>query len=67
MKWESSKPIRLEELTFIGAGRSEPSPLDPISENHDEAWAEDLYHDLRNRLEGKDNDGCGSVKSNQFF
>lgn len=33
---------RLEDFTFIGSGRSEPSGLDPISERHDEALAEDF-------------------------
>ncbi len=33
---------RLEDFTFIGSGRSEPSELDPISERHDEALAEDF-------------------------
>ncbi len=32
---------RIEDFTFIGSGRSDPSDLDPISERHDEALAED--------------------------
>lgn len=59
MKWESSKPIRLEELTFVGAGQSEPSLLDPISENHDEAWVEDLYSCLTRQTDRKNEDESG--------
>ena len=32
---------RMEDFTFIGSGRSPKSKLDPISERHDEALAED--------------------------
>lgn len=42
LKGRLSKHIKLEELTFIGAGHSEPSEFDPISERHDEALAEDF-------------------------
>ena len=33
---------RLADFTFIGSGRSEESDLDPISENHDEAFVESI-------------------------
>ncbi len=33
---------RFEDFTFIGSGSSAPSHLDPISERHDEALAEDF-------------------------
>ena len=36
------RPMRLEDFTFVGSGRSAPSPIDPISERHDEALAEDF-------------------------
>jgi hypothetical protein len=39
--------LRMEDLTFIGAGKSEPSPLDPISENIDAALAEDFLRPSR--------------------
>lgn len=32
--------MRFEDLTFVASGRSEPSQFDPISENHDDALAE---------------------------
>ena len=36
------RPKQLKDFKFIGSGRSQPSPLDPISERHDEALAEDF-------------------------
>ena len=33
---------KLDDLTFVGAGRSSLSDLEPISERHDEALAEDF-------------------------
>jgi hypothetical protein len=33
---------KLEDLTFIGSGRSSKSGLEPVSERHDEALAEDF-------------------------
>ncbi len=36
--------LRIEDFTFIGAGKSQPSPLDPISERIDEALAEDFLN-----------------------
>jgi len=41
-----NRRFRVEDLTFIGAGESELSRWDPISENHDEALAEDLYNEI---------------------
>ena len=41
----ATKPARrrrIEDFKFIGSGRSEPSDLDPLSERHDEALAEDF-------------------------
>ena len=38
----SRRPKRGREFSFIGAGRSQPSNLDPISEHHDEAIAQDF-------------------------
>ena len=35
-------PKRLEDFPFVGSGRSRPSSIDPISERHDEALAEDF-------------------------
>lgn len=37
-----SRRLSLEDFPFIGSGRSEPGNLDPISERHDEALAEDF-------------------------
>ena len=42
-KW---KPPKFEDFTFIASGRSEPSDEDPISENHDETLAKDLYEEM---------------------
>ncbi len=36
------EPRRAEDFRFIGAGRSQPSTLDPMSERHDEALSEDF-------------------------
>lgn len=47
LKRKPAKPIRLEDLTFIGAGRSNPGKLDPISERHDEALLEDFGKDIQ--------------------
>ena len=39
----SKRPTpRLKDFTFIGAGTSASSDLDPISERHDEALAQDF-------------------------
>ena len=38
----STRARRLDDLQFIGSGRSAESELDPISEKHDEALAEDF-------------------------
>ena len=47
----------LADLRFISAGRSKPSPLDPISENHDEAFVEAILDRIqrgrRRRPRGK--------------
>jgi len=37
-----TRRMRLEDFRLIGAGRSQTSALDPISERHDEALAEDF-------------------------
>jgi hypothetical protein len=37
---------RFSDFTFVGSGHSRPSRLDPVSENHDEAFVEDLLEDL---------------------
>ena len=39
---ETATAWKLEDLTFIGSGRSSKSGLEPISERHDEALAEDF-------------------------
>lgn len=36
---------RIEDFKSVASGRSEPSPFDPISENHDAALAEDLWRE----------------------
>ena len=47
--------LRIEDFTFIGSGRSKPSRWDPISENHDEALAEDLYNEIvENAMKSRD-------------
>ena len=33
---------KLDDLTFVGAGRSSRAGLEPVSERHDEALAEDF-------------------------
>jgi plasmid stability protein len=38
--------LRIEDFTFIGSGSAEPSRWDPISENHDDALAEDLLKEI---------------------
>ena len=35
---------KLDDLTFVGAGRSYRTGLEPVSERHDEALAEDFAH-----------------------
>lgn len=37
------KPKTIQDFKFIGAGRSKKSDLDPISERHDEALAQDFH------------------------
>ena len=39
---EPRQPASIERFSFIASGQSSPSGLDPISERHDEALAEDL-------------------------
>ena len=39
---ENTKPITVEDFTFIGMGRSNQGDLSPLSERHDEALAEDF-------------------------
>ena len=39
---KESRRLTLEDLTFIGSGRSKPSDPRPLSERHDEALADDL-------------------------
>ncbi len=36
----NAKPVSIEDLTFIGMGRSEQGELSPVSERHDEALEE---------------------------
>ncbi len=40
----AKRRLRIEDFTWVGAGKSEPSPLDPISEHIDEALAEDFLN-----------------------
>ena len=35
-----AKPVTIEDLTFIGMGRSEQGELSPVSERHDEVLEE---------------------------
>ena len=38
-----TEPVwNLDDLTFVGSGRSSRSGLEPVSERHDEALAEDF-------------------------
>ena len=38
-----SAPVwKLDDLTFVGSGRSSRTGLEPVSERHDEALAEDF-------------------------
>ena len=39
---EEATAWKLDDLTFIGSGRSSQTGLEPVSERHDEALAEDF-------------------------
>ena len=38
----TERPSGIQDFGFVGSGRSRESALDPISERHDEALAEDV-------------------------
>ena len=40
------KPLTLEDLGFVGIGRSKDDDLSPVSENHDEALARALEEEM---------------------
>ena len=39
---DSATAWKLEDLSFVGSGRSSRTGLEPVSERHDEALAEDF-------------------------
>ncbi len=39
---KSATDLRMQDFTFIASGHSKKSGLEPISERHDEALAEDF-------------------------
>jgi plasmid stability protein len=41
------KPARVDQFSFVGAGRSKQGRLSPVSERHDEALAETWAADLK--------------------
>lgn len=43
------RPVRKPKLTFVGAGSSRHPTLEPVSENHDEAYVQTIEERLRRR------------------